>query len=188
VILKKKPEGEDSKPAAAAPEPTSTEQANTSNAPQSTGKSSGGKSQGQKKSASVSPDATRAFVKHANASQGVTDAALKETLERFGAVTGVEIDKRKGFAYVDFADHEGLVKAISGSPVTVGQGSVQVLEHKEKKLANQAAGGGASGGGSTAEKSEKSSGRARRGRGGGGGKNAASDKNQSAAPAKGGGG
>jgi regulator of nonsense transcripts 3 len=189
VILKKKPEGEDSQPAAAAaPEPTSSEQANTSDAPQSTtNKSSSGKSQGQKKPASISPDATRAFVKHANASQGVTDAALREALERFGSVTGVEVDKRKGFAYVDFADHEGLVKAISGSPVTVGQGSVQVLERKEKKPANQGA-GGASSGGPTAEKSERNSGRGRRGRGGGGGKNAANDKNQSATPAEGGGG
>ena len=189
VILKKKTEGEDSQSAAAAaPEPTSSEQANTPSAPQNTARSSGGKSQGQKKPATVSPDATRAFVKHANASQGVTDAALREALERFGSVTSVEIDKRKGFAYVDFADHEGLVKAISGSPVTVGQSSVQVLERKEKKPANQASGGASGGGSSTAEKSEKSSGRGRRGRGGGGGKNAANDKNQSAAPAKGGGG
>lgn len=53
----------------------------------------------------------------------------------FGSVTFVEIDKRKGFAYVDFADHEGLVKAITASPISIAQGSVQVLERKETKKA-----------------------------------------------------
>ncbi|EEY15427.1 conserved hypothetical protein [Verticillium alfalfae VaMs.102] len=79
--------------------------------------------------------------------QGVTEALLKATLETFGVVTFVEIDRRKGFAYVDFADHASLVRAITGSPVTVAQGTVQVLERKEKKPAG---GGGGGGGGGTA--------------------------------------
>ncbi|CAG9938866.1 unnamed protein product [Clonostachys rosea f. rosea IK726] len=127
---------------------------------------------------------------HANASQGVTEALLKQTFETFGTITFVEIDKRKGFAYVDFADHEGLVKAISASPVTV-------LERKEKKAPaptqagssssgnpNNNAASSASANGTSApaqEKPEKSSGRGRRGRGGGNKAAASGDKPSQAA-------
>ncbi|KAI1745256.1 Smg-4/UPF3 family-domain-containing protein [Xylaria scruposa] len=88
---------------------------------------------------SVSSGATRGFVKHANPSQGVTEPLLKQAMEAFGPVTFVEIDKRKGFAYVDFGNHDGLVKAIAASPVSVAQGTVQVLERKETKKASSAA-------------------------------------------------
>ncbi|KAI1165933.1 Smg-4/UPF3 family-domain-containing protein [Nemania serpens] len=84
---------------------------------------------------SVTSGATRGFVKHANPSQGVTEPLLKQAMEAFGPVTFVEIDKRKGFAYVDFGNHDGLVKAIAASPVAVAQGTVQVLERKETKKA-----------------------------------------------------
>ncbi|GAP83907.1 putative regulator of nonsense transcripts 3A [Rosellinia necatrix] len=84
---------------------------------------------------SVTPGATRGFVKHANPSQGVTETLLKQAMEVFGPVTFVEIDKRKGFAYVDFGSHDGLVKAVAASPVSVAQGTVQVLERKEAKKA-----------------------------------------------------
>ncbi|KAI0192321.1 Smg-4/UPF3 family-domain-containing protein [Xylaria flabelliformis] len=88
---------------------------------------------------SVSSGATRGFVKHANPSQGVTEPLLKQAMEAFGPVTFVEIDKRKGFAYVDFGNHDGLVKAIAASPVSVAQGTVQVLERKEAKKASSVA-------------------------------------------------
>ncbi|KAF2728489.1 hypothetical protein EJ04DRAFT_546753 [Polyplosphaeria fusca] len=74
----------------------------------------------------------QAFLKHANASQGITEELIGEALKVFGAIEKVEIDKRKGFAYVDFAESEGLAKAIAASPVKVAQGAVQVLERKEK--------------------------------------------------------
>lgn len=74
----------------------------------------------------------QAFLKHANASQGITEPLIEEALQPFGAIEKVEIDKRKGFAYVDFAEPEGLQKAIAASPVKVAQGAVQVLERKEK--------------------------------------------------------
>ncbi|KAL8296664.1 hypothetical protein RB597_005983 [Gaeumannomyces tritici] len=90
----------------------------------------------------VSPAATRAFVKHANPSQGVTEALLKEAMQAFGTVTLVEMDKRKGFAYVDFADHDCLAKAIAASPVSVAQATVQVLERKDKEAAPKRGGGG----------------------------------------------
>ncbi|PHH72388.1 hypothetical protein CDD80_4568 [Ophiocordyceps camponoti-rufipedis] len=117
------------------------------------GKATGGQ---QKKAPTVTAGATRAFVKHANASQGVTEASLRQALEAFGAVTQVEVDKRKGFAYVDFADHDGLVKAMGAGTVQVAQSAVQVVERRDKKPAT---GGGP----------EKGAGRGRRGRGGGGG-------------------
>lgn len=79
------------------------------------------------------PGATRAFVKHANPSQGVTEALLKQAMEVFGPVTFVEIDKRKGFAYVDFGDDDSLRKAMASSPVAVARGTVQVLERKKEK-------------------------------------------------------
>lgn len=78
------------------------------------------------------PTARSAFLKHANPSQGITEPLLHTALSVFGAIEKVEIDKRKGFAYVDFAEPEGLVKAIKASPVTVAQGAVQVLERKDK--------------------------------------------------------
>ncbi|UPK98996.1 hypothetical protein LCI18_009931 [Fusarium solani-melongenae] len=169
VLLKKKsteveprrpatPTGTTSQPAPA--------QAAGSKANNASGGSKGGSNKSgnaQKKPPTVSADATRGFVKHANPSQGVTEALLKQSLEVFGTITFVEIDKRKGFAYVDFAEHEGLVKAVTSSPITVAQGTVQVLERKDKKPANTAAPSGASG----PAPSEKSSGRGRRARGGG---------------------
>lgn len=93
----------------------------------------GGQSQ-KKANASPAPGslATRAFLKHANPSQGVTEALLKEAMGGFGAVSSVEIDRRKGFAYVEFADHNGLVKALAASPVTVANAAVQVLERKDQ--------------------------------------------------------
>ncbi|KAK8087423.1 Regulator of nonsense-mediated decay- UPF3 [Apiospora phragmitis] len=92
--------------------------------------------QSQKKGAAQpAAGATRAFVKHANPSQGVTEQLLKQSMETFGSVTFVEIDKRKGFAYVDFGDAAALAKAIAASPVTIAQGTVQVLERKDKKPA-----------------------------------------------------
>jgi len=81
---------------------------------------------------SVSPTATQAFLKHANPSQGITEPLLEVAFAPFGAVTKVEIDKKKGFAYVDFAEPEGLQNAIKASPVKVAQGQVVVLELKTR--------------------------------------------------------
>ncbi|KAL1969201.1 hypothetical protein VTN77DRAFT_455 [Rasamsonia byssochlamydoides] len=83
-----------------------------------------------KQSQTVSPTATQAFLKHANPSQGVTEPLLEAAFSQFGKVLKVEIDKKKGFGYVDFAEPEGLQKAIAASPVTVAQSQVVVLERK----------------------------------------------------------
>ncbi|KAF5657904.1 hypothetical protein FHETE_10167 [Fusarium heterosporum] len=192
VLLKKKgneaESNQQAKPANTTPQPAVT-QGGRSKADNAAGGSKGGSNKAanaQKKSSAVSPGATRGFVKHANPSQGVTEALLKQTLSTFGTITFVEIDKRKGFAYVDFAEHEGLVKAVTASPITVAQGTVQVLERKDKKPANA---------GSTAPTTapapaaastsqEKTSGRGRRGRGGGNKAKDSGANNQSVAAAQ----
>ncbi|KAM0244777.1 hypothetical protein ACHAQJ_010719 [Trichoderma viride] len=186
VILKKKPAASsDVDSSKSTAETASTTQqnnsksaaANAANGPKGgSAKSSGS----QKKSAAVSSSsATRGFVKHANSSQGITEPVLKQALEVFGTVTFIEVDKRKGFAYVDFADHSGLTKAISASPISVAQGTVQVLERKDKKPAPASSGSGnataaaaaAAAPSSTtsnnaAPEKSSSTGRGRRGRGG----------------------
>ncbi|KAF5022367.1 hypothetical protein F66182_5568 [Fusarium sp. NRRL 66182] len=177
VLLKKKANeaesGQAPKPANTTSQPAATQGARLQ-ADSTVGGAKGGSNKpanGQKKPSTVSPDATRGFVKHANPSQGVTEALLKQTLSTFGTITFVEIDKRKGFAYVDFAEHEGLVKAVASSPITVAQGTVQVLERKDKKPANTTTPAVATATTTTAATGssapEKAPGRGRRGRGGG---------------------
>lgn len=90
----------------------------------------GGNSPNTPRTPQISPTATQAFLKHANPSQGITEPLLQEAFTPFGSVTKVEIDKKKGFAYVDFAAPEGLQSAIKASPIKVAQGSVVVLERK----------------------------------------------------------
>ncbi|KAL0261126.1 hypothetical protein SLS55_004822 [Diplodia seriata] len=161
-------------------------------------------------SAAAAPAATarQAFLKHANPSQGITEPLIEAALSVFGAIDKVEIDKRKGFAYVDFKEPDGLQKAIQASPVKVAEGAVQVLERKDKTPAQRAprvppagpaaaaggsmmgSGGGGSGGGGRAG---FRGGRGGRGRGSGGGSsgaganasaaNAAGNNSAAAAPA-----
>ncbi|RYO13575.1 hypothetical protein AA0111_g12209 [Alternaria arborescens] len=78
------------------------------------------------------PTSKQAFLKHANPSQGITEPLIEEVMKTCGGIDKVEIDKRKGFAYVDFAEPEGLHKAMAASPIKIAQGAVQVLERKEK--------------------------------------------------------
>ncbi|KAL8661291.1 MAG: hypothetical protein Q9202_005716 [Teloschistes flavicans] len=82
------------------------------------------------KASPITPTATQAFLKHANPSQGITEPLLLESFSTYGVVKRVEIDKKKGSAYVDFEEPEGLQKAIKASPVKVAQGSVVVLERR----------------------------------------------------------
>jgi regulator of nonsense transcripts 3 len=79
------------------------------------------------------PGAKSAFLKHANASQGVTEDLLRAAFETFGTLAKCEIDKKKGFGYVDFTETEGLKNAMQASPVKVGNGQVVVLENKTRK-------------------------------------------------------
>jgi regulator of nonsense transcripts 3 len=133
------------KPAAA----SNADQAETTKATSTSKGSAQAASAETDQTASSSGPPRQAFLKHANASQGINEPLLNEAMSAFGAVTSVEIDKRKGFAYVDFAEPEGLRAAIAASPVKVAQGSVQVLERRERPAkggANNSASGGATGG------------------------------------------
>lgn len=78
------------------------------------------------------PTSGLGFLKHANPSQGITEPLLLTALSPFGAVIKVEIDKRKGFAYVEYAEPSSLQKAIHASPIKVAQGAVQVQEKKDR--------------------------------------------------------
>ncbi|KAG8628035.1 hypothetical protein KVT40_003908 [Elsinoe batatas] len=79
-----------------------------------------------------SPGATKAYLKHANASQGVTEELLRVALATFGEILSLEIDKRKGTALAEFKNTESLAAAMSKRSVPVAQGAVEVLEYKEK--------------------------------------------------------
>lgn len=85
---------------------------------------------GPSSAATSQPAATQAFLKHANPSQGVTEPLLEEAFVTFGTLKKVEIDKKKGFAYIDFEEPEGLQNAIRASPIKVAQGQVVVMERK----------------------------------------------------------
>lgn len=78
----------------------------------------------------VSPTATQAFLKHANPSQGITETLLEQAFAEFGLIKKVEIDKKKGFGYIDFTEPKSLQEAIKASPIKVAQGQVVVLERK----------------------------------------------------------
>lgn len=122
------------------------------NAPAASTKSAKGPK--PKAATSPTPTATQAFLKHANASQGVTEALLEAAFTPFGTVTKVEIDKKKGFGYVDFAEPEGLQKAMAASPVSVAQSQIVVLERKANPGGEKSrkGGGGSTGGrGDTAQ-------------------------------------
>ncbi|KAM4060090.1 smg-4/UPF3 family protein [Hirsutella rhossiliensis] len=158
VILKKKGDDEAPQTSADARPATAKSAANGKPTPAPSANATRGGGSGNKSAASQK-----------RGPAGATEAALRQALDVFGAITLVEVDKRKGFAYVDFAEHDGLVKAINASPVQVAQTAVQVLERKDKKPAAASSAAGASPGAATAEKTGS---RGRRGRGGGGGNRA----------------
>lgn len=86
-----------------------------------------------KASANAVSSTTKAYLKHANASQGVTEPLLLAALSAFGPVIKVEIDKRKGTALAEFKDNEGLKAAMAKKSVPVAQGAVEVLEFRDKQ-------------------------------------------------------
>lgn len=108
-----------------------------------------------KSSPQPSPGSTRAYLKHANASQGITEPLLKAALSTFGEITALEIDKRKGTALATFKDHESFKAAMAKRSIPVAQGAVEVLEFRDKPAAPAAnrgtpaarTGGNAAGGG-----------------------------------------
>jgi len=156
ILMRKKDERKENAPTSSTP-PAPTASASTPAPPTTskpaTTKQSASTKKGSSGGSAPTPGATRAFIKHANQSQGVTEPLLREAMEAFGSVTTIEMDRKKGFAYVDFAESEGLAKAMAASPVSVAQTSVQVVERKEvgnkkketgKELVKNAGGSGGS--------------------------------------------
>ncbi|KAF2152528.1 hypothetical protein K461DRAFT_321520 [Myriangium duriaei CBS 260.36] len=78
------------------------------------------------------PASTKAYLKHANASQGITDELLRKALAQFGDLVSLDIDKRKGTALAEFKSNDGLAAAMTKRSVPVAQGAVEVLEFRDK--------------------------------------------------------
>lgn len=74
----------------------------------------------------------KAYLKHANASQGITEQLIVAALSTFGEVVKVDIDKRKGTALAEFKTPEGLKAAMSKRSIPVAQGAVEVLEFRDR--------------------------------------------------------
>ncbi|KAK4223194.1 Smg-4/UPF3 family-domain-containing protein [Podospora fimiseda] len=132
-------------PPAPTPAPASVSTAAAPPAAPSAPKAATQKQGGSRKSIAASGSSsgsTRAFIKHANHSQGVTEVLLRETLSVYGTVNSIDIDRKKGFAYVEFADRESLTKAMAASPIAVAQATVQVLERRENTGRGRNGGGG----------------------------------------------
>ena len=107
---------------------------------------------------------TKAYLKHANPSQGMTEMLIQQALSAYGEMNNVTIDPRKGTAIAVFKTNEGLKKALEAKKVTVASGAVEVLEFRDRSGGQGGGGGGGGGRGGF---------RNRGGRGGRGGGNAA---------------
>ncbi|KAK4544981.1 hypothetical protein LTR36_003886 [Oleoguttula mirabilis] len=119
-------------PQAAAPTPPSS--AAATQAQTSTAASTAPKANAAPKPTSSSAptiSATKAYLKHANPSQGMTEMLILRSLSEYGECTNVTIDPRKGTAIAVFKDSEGLKKAMDAKRVPVANGAVEVLEFRE---------------------------------------------------------
>ncbi|KAI6848991.1 hypothetical protein KC332_g1593 [Hortaea werneckii] len=104
----------------------------------------------------------KAYLKHANPSQGMTEMLILRSLSEFGEVANVTIDPRKGTAIAVFKDGGSLKKALEAKKVPVANGAVEVFEFKEAGGRGAGGGGGGEGGGNA-----RGRGGFRGGRGGG---------------------
>jgi regulator of nonsense transcripts 3 len=115
--------------------------------------------------ASASSSSHKAYLKHANPSQGMTEVLIQQALSQFGDVVSVTIDPRKGTAIALFKDAQGLQKAREAKRVTVASGNVEVHEFKDRSAG--------SGGGSGNRGGHRPNRNTGRGGGGGAGKGSA---------------
>ncbi|KKF96853.1 hypothetical protein CFO_g826 [Ceratocystis platani] len=118
----------------------------------------------------VTPGATKAFIKNVNPSCGINASSLRTALSCFGAINAIDIELRKGFAYVEFSQHESLVAAVKAGSISIGQGQIRVAERKVKKPAPgpaasiaQGSSGSPSGNGSLEKTDEKDAEKAKTG-------------------------
>lgn len=88
----------------------------------------------------------KAYLKHANPSQGMTEILIQQALSSYGEVTNVTIDPRKGTAIAVFKQNEGLTSALEAKRVPVANGAVEVLEFRDRLPSGAASRGGFRGG------------------------------------------
>jgi regulator of nonsense transcripts 3 len=93
----------------------------------------------------------KAYLKHANPSQGMTEILIQQALAQFGEMNNVTIDPRKGTAIAVFKTQEGLKKAVQAKKVPVAKGAVEVIEFKDRN------GGGAGAGAASGNNSNSNS-------------------------------
>lgn len=74
----------------------------------------------------------KAYLKHANPSQGMTEVLIQAALSQYGELSNVTIDPRKGTAIAVFKQNEGLKKALEAKKVPVANGAVEVLEFRDR--------------------------------------------------------
>lgn len=117
-----------------------TQPKNSSPAPQSN------KQQQNQQNQQQSTGPPKAYLKHANPSQGMTEILIQQALAQFGEMNNVTIDPRKGTAIAVFKTQEGLKKAVEAKKVPVAKGAVEVIEFRDRG-AGGGGGGGSSGGG-----------------------------------------
>ncbi|KAF1821555.1 uncharacterized protein K489DRAFT_381550 [Dissoconium aciculare CBS 342.82] len=127
---------------------------------QSNSKASAAAKSENQSAASASSSSHKAYLKHANPSQGMTEILIQQALSQFGDVVSVTIDPRKGTAIALFMDAQGLQKAREAKRVTVASGNVEVHEFKDRSAG--------SGGGSGSRAGHRPNRNAGRGGGGGG--------------------
>lgn len=88
----------------------------------------------------------KAYLKHANPSQGMTEILIQQALSSYGEVANVTIDPRKGTAIAVFKQNEGLKKALEAKRVPVANGAVEVLEFRDRPASGSISRGGFRGG------------------------------------------
>jgi regulator of nonsense transcripts 3 len=92
------------------------------------------------------PAPLKAYLKHANPSQGMTEILIQQALTQYGELSNVTIDPRKGTAIAVFKENEGLKKALEAKKVPVAGGAVEVLEFRDRAAGGPAGRGGYRGG------------------------------------------
>lgn len=78
------------------------------------------------------PSLVKAYLKHANPSQGMTEMLIQQALSQFGEMSNVTIDPRKGTAIAVFKQLDGLRNALAAKHVPVANGAVEVLEFRDR--------------------------------------------------------
>lgn len=88
----------------------------------------------------------KAYLKHANPSQGMSEILIQQALAQYGEVANVTIDPRKGTAIAVFREPEALKKALEAKRVPVANGAVEVLEFRDRAATGSSQRGGFRGG------------------------------------------